>query len=77
MPRFLVCSNSQIPISGGGILASSNSYGEYNNLKEAMKRLKEVANTGFKLRDEVTKYFVNELAPPNTYPVVAKTYPLS
>jgi hypothetical protein len=41
-----------------------------------MTRLKEVAKNAYKRRDEVIKYHVNELAPPETYPVVVKTYPL-
>jgi len=43
-----------------------------------MTRLNEVAENAFYGGDEETiKYFVNELAPPGIYPVVAKTYPLS
>uniref|UniRef100_A0A6C0B1P6 Uncharacterized protein n=1 Tax=viral metagenome TaxID=1070528 RepID=A0A6C0B1P6_9ZZZZ len=78
MPRFLACSNSRVRIRSGGIFCHSFSYGEYDTLKEAMTRLNEVAENAFYGGDEETiKYFVNELAPPGIYPVVAKTYPLS
>jgi hypothetical protein len=74
MPRFLVCSNSQSPIPGGGTLCHSYSYGEYDNLDAAMTRMREVMDNAYKWRNETIKYFVNELAPPDTYPVVAKSY---
>ena len=78
MPRFLACSNSYICIQNGGILCHRFSYGEYDTLEEAMTRLKKVAENAFSWGDKETiNYFVNELAPPGIYPVVARTYPLS
>jgi hypothetical protein len=52
----------------------SYSYGEYDNLETAMKRMKEVASNAYLFKNDTIKYFVNELAPPDTYPVVAKSY---
>jgi hypothetical protein len=77
MSRFIVCSNSQSRIAGGGILRTSENYGEYDNLEAAIKRMKEIASNGVTFSHQVTKYFVNELAPPNTYPMVIKSYNLS
>ena len=75
MPRYLVCSNSQSPIQGTtSKLRSSHTYGEYDTLDTAMKRLKEVANNHYKWKDETIKYFVNEIAPPDTYPRVVNSY---
>ena len=75
MPRYLVCSNSESPIPGTkSIMRHSYSYGEYDNLETAMKRMKEVASNAYLFKNDTIKYFVNELAPPDTYPVVAKSY---
>uniref|UniRef100_A0A6C0B2U8 Uncharacterized protein n=1 Tax=viral metagenome TaxID=1070528 RepID=A0A6C0B2U8_9ZZZZ len=78
MSRFLACSNSCICIQDGGILCHSFRYGEYDTLEEAMTQLKKVVKNAFSWGDKETIiYFVNELAPPGIYPVVAKTHPLS
>jgi len=75
MPRYLVCTNSQMPIRGTeSKLRSSHNYGEYTDLDSAMKRLKQIANSPFKLEGETTEYFVNELAPAGTYPIVIKSH---
>jgi hypothetical protein len=78
MPRFLACSTSYSPITGGGNLCHTFSYGEYDTLEAAMTRLNKIAEIAFQWKDKETiKYYVNELSPPNTYPVVAKSYPLA
>lgn len=75
MPRFLVCSNSESPIPGTKAISRyCHKYGEYDTLETAMTRLKEVATNAYLFKNETIKYFVNELAPPDTYPVVAKSY---
>ena len=75
MPRYLVCSNSQMSIPGTeSKLRSSRSYGEYTDFDTAMKRMKQVAENSFKLRGQTTEYFINELAPEGTYPIVFKSY---
>jgi hypothetical protein len=75
MTRFLVCSRSQELQPEGWTLCHSYTYGEYDNLDAALTRMKEVVKNAYKWKNEVIKYYVNELAPPNTYPVVAKSYP--
>jgi hypothetical protein len=67
MPRFLACCRWN---------SYSHSYGEYDTLEEAVARLNEVARNSFARRYEVVSYYVNELALPGIYPVVAKTYHL-
>jgi hypothetical protein len=43
-----------------------------------MTRLNKIAEIAFQWKDKETiKYYVNELSPPDTYPVVAKRYPLT
>jgi hypothetical protein len=74
MPRFLVCSSSKELQPGGWTLCHSHTYGEYDNLDSALTRMKEVVKNAYKWKNEVIKYYVNELALPNIYTVVAKTF---
>jgi hypothetical protein len=74
MTRFLACSSSKRLQPEGWTMCHSVTYGEYDNLEAAMKRLKEVVDNAYKWKDEVINYYVNELAPSGIYPIVAKTY---
>jgi hypothetical protein len=77
MPRFLALCRWETKLRAGGKLCGTYNYGEYNTLEEAVARVNEIADNAYAFRDEIVSYYVNELAPPGVYPVVAKSYPLS
>jgi len=73
MTVFLVCRRSKSKTKYGNII-TSNTFGEYQCLDNAMKRLAEIAKNYTKMKNETVEYYVNELAPPDTYPLVKESY---